>query len=463
MTKGGGAVKKGIMQHEKSITSKVPNTRALAAFVLVIVYVSFPMSVRAQGSAAQPAAVQQPVNDQLRRIEALEAALAQLQQEVTALKSLAQQTAGAQTPSAEEGLEEPFDHAFDGKPPMDPDPKNPSGDLPHAKEIDSYGSLRAVIAKDTGGHTEVQNNSSRLGLRGEKELFHRITAFGRYEVGMNLVANDRAILLIDGDAGTPIGQGSQAIFTRLGFVGVGTPIGNFSWGKQWSPYYDVAEFADQLVIFSGLASGAFGAGTDGGIAGTGRSERAMLYRDAWGPVAVGVQVQNRSLTLNDRAWADAWCASAILGKRTGFAIGAAYNKVRDGVDFPTLNESARGDQAAIFGARFSSNRFYAGSIFAATKQHEIDDLGRRFNGNGFEVALRGNFTERLWLEGAYNNLQPNSDHPGDFHLRFGASNLVYSFSEASRVFFGFRLEGSRLSDGSDARKSTFAVGMNYTF
>src|SRR5215475_11516752 len=279
------------MRHEKSMTSKASNMRTLAAFALVIVYMSFPMSVRAQESATQQTALQQRVNDQVRRIEALEAALAQLQQEVTALKSVALQTA-----SAMGELEEPFDHAFDGDPPMDPDPKSPAGDLPQAKVIDFYGSLRALIANDTGGHSEVQNNSSRLGLRGEKDLFHRFTAFGRYELGMNLVANDRAILLVDGDVGTPIGQGSQAVFTRLGFVGVGTPIGNFSWGKQWSPYYDVAEFADQLVVFSGFASGAFGAGTDGGIAGTGRAERAMQYREARGPVAVAFQVQNRSLT-----------------------------------------------------------------------------------------------------------------------------------------------------------------------
>src|SRR5262245_25412808 len=463
MTSGGGSIDEGIMRHEESLTSKVSNMRTLAAFALVIVYMSFPISVRAQESATQQTALQQRVNDQLRRIEALEAALAQLQQEVTDLKSVALQTAGAHAAGANEELEEPFDHAFDGAPPMDPDPKNPAGDLPQAKVIDFYGSLRALIANDTAGHGEVQNNSSRLGLRGEKDLFHRFTAFGRYELGMNLVANDRAILLVDGDVGTPIGQCSQAVFTRLAFAGVGTAIGNFSWGKQWSPYYDVAEFADQLVFFSGFASGAFGAGTDGGIAGTGRAERAMQYRGAWGPVAVAAQVQNRSLTVEDRAWADAWGGSLILGHRTGFAVGAAFNKVRDGVDRPTLNESAHGDQAAIFGARYSSDRFYAGAIFATTRQHEVDDLGRRFNGTGFEVALRRNLTPRLWIEGAYNNLSPNSAHPGDFRLRFGASNLVYRFSEASRLFFGFRLDGSRRSDGSDSTRSTFAAGMNYTF
>src|SRR5262245_408278 len=158
------------MRHEKSMTLKVSNMRTLAAFALVIVYVSFPIPVRAQEASTQQTALEQRVKDQLRRIETLEAALAQLQQEVTALKSVALQTA-----SAMGELEEPFDHAFDGDPPVDPDPKNPAGDLPQAKVIDFYGSLRAMIANDTVGHGEVQNNASRLGLRGEKELFHRLT------------------------------------------------------------------------------------------------------------------------------------------------------------------------------------------------------------------------------------------------------------------------------------------------
>src|SRR5262245_41492573 len=165
------------------MTSKVPHVRTLAAFAFVIVYLSSPITARAQQSAAQQAALQQQVNDQLRRIEALEATLAQLKQEVaTALK-------GLQAPGVQGELEEPFDHAFDGAPPENPDPKDPAGDLPKAQVIDMYGSLRAMIAADTAGHGEVRNNSPRIGLRGEKELFNNLTAFGRYEVGINLVAN----------------------------------------------------------------------------------------------------------------------------------------------------------------------------------------------------------------------------------------------------------------------------------
>jgi hypothetical protein len=40
---------------------------------------------------------------------------------------------------------------------------------------------------------------------------------------------------------------------------------------------------------------------------------------------------------------------------------------------------------------------------------------------------------------------------------------VYDFSIGSRLFFGFRLEDSKNSDGSARAQSTFAGGLNYTF
>jgi predicted porin len=419
-------------------------------------------AARAQAPAAQQATLQQVVDEQLRRIEALEAQLAQLRQEVNAIRALAPAPAPSPADAAHE-LKEPFVHAADGNPPTDPDSASPTADLPRALNIDSYGSLRAMALWDVRGHAEVSNNSSRIGIRGEKPLVGPFLAFGRYETGINLVANDRAILLTGGDPGTPIGQGSQAIFSRLGFVGVKTPVGDFSWGKQWAPYYDIAEFSDQLVVFSGLASGAFGAGTDGGLAGTGRAERALLYRETWGPFAVGLQVQNRTLTANDRHWADTFSGSLIYGKRYGFAAGAAYNEVRDGVPNPTPNETQLGDKAAIFGARYRGPQFYVGGIFSILTRHEVDDLGRRFDGNGFELAARRNLFARLWLEGAFNDLSPNSDHPGDYRVRFGAANVVYDWSVGSRLFVGFKLEDSRNSDGTPLTRSTFAAGLNYTF
>jgi len=153
----------------------------------------------------------------------------------------------------------------------------------------------------------------------------------------------------------------------------------------------------------------------------------------------------------------------IVGRKNGFAVGAAYNEVRDGVPTPTVNEPQLGDKATIFGIRFRGERFYAGSTYAILKQHEVDDLGRRFDGRGFELAVRQHVAERVWIEGVFNDLSPDADHPGDYRIRFGAANVVYDFGVASRVFAGFKVEGSRKSDRSDLASSTFAAGLNYTF
>ncbi len=438
--------------------------KTLSYVALVLACTMWPILARAQAAPdAQQETLVRLVNDQLKRIEALEARLADLQQQVTVLGAPQAGVVEPQTAVPEEPDEQlPFEHAVGGAPPMDVDPEGPAGDLPRARPIDAYGSMRVATVWDTDGHRDIRNNGTRLGLRGQKEFIGSLTAFARLEAGVNMVANDRAIIT-SGDPGTPIGQGSQAISSRLGLVGLETPIGNFSWGKQWSPYYDVAEFTDQFVVFSGFANGAFGAGTDGGISGTGRAERAVQYRAARGAFSGGVQVQSRSSSSNDRSFADAWGVSTVVELGLGFGVGAAYNQVRDGVAMPTPNEAQLGDEASLFAVRYRADRLYAAGSYSVLKRHEVDDLGRRFNGNGFELAVRFDLTDRVWLEGGYNDLQPDSDHPGDYLVRLGVGNVVYRFGDASRVFFGGKIEGSTRSDGSDLAEHAIAFGLNYTF
>jgi outer membrane protein N len=432
--------------------------KTLASVAVVIVL--GPAVALAQQPPAQPDALIRLANEQLRRIEALEVRVSALQEEVKALRAQPG-TPPAPVPVAIDD-NVLVDHALGGEQPDDPQMEGPASDLPSAIDLDAYGSLRALVALDSEGQREVRNNGSRVGVRGEKMLIEGVQAFARAELGINMVANDRAILS-GGDPGAPIGQGSQAVSSRLGFVGVDTDFGSFAWGKQWSAYYDVAEFADQFQIWSGSANGAFAAGTDGGIAGTGRAERAIQYREARGPFSVAVQMQSRTGSPNDRAWADAWGASTVIGQADGLSVGAAYNEVRDGIESPGPNDSQLGDKAGIFGVRYRHTRWYAAVTYSLTEKHEIDDLGRRFDGRGLELALRVPLHDRFWVEGGYNDLQTRRDHPGDFRIRFGVANAVYVFGPASRVFAGLKFEGSRNSDGSSRGNSAFGAGLNFTF
>lgn len=442
--------------------------RTLLPVALVIASLLYPAVSAAQGTAEaqQQAALARLVSEQMKRIEALEARLAEVQQEMRALG--AQARGGAQlavpaTPEPEiEDRDVVFEHAVGGGAPEETTDQGPSADLPRAAPIDAYGSLRVATAWDFDGNHEIRNNSSRIGLRGEKPIFDWLTGFARLELGVNLVANDR-VIITGGDPGVPIGQGSQAVFSRLGFVGLGTPVGTFAWGKQWSPYYDVAEFTDQGPLFSGAASGAFAAGTDGGIAGTGRAERALQYRGGAGRFSGAIQTQSRATSQNDRAFADAWGLSGAVDAGRGFGFAAAYNEVRDGVAMPGPNESQLGDKAAVFGVRYRGAQWYAGTIYAITKQHEVDDLGRRFDGNGFELWVRRSFDNRVSLDAGYNEVRPDSDHPGEFRVRFGVTNFIYNFNTASRIFFSFKVEGSRRADGSNLASHAIGTGFNYTF
>ena len=178
------------------------------------------------------------VKSQLRRIDALEARLAALQQEVAQLRQqpMAPAAGPAEPPAVvhAQAKSELVDHAVAGEAPGEAIAGRPAGRPATRQDLDSYGSLRAAAAIDSDGNREIRNNSSRLGLRGTKRLTDGIQAFGRIEVGVNMVATDR-VILSGGDPGAPIGQGSQAVFSRLGYVGLDTGIGSFAWGKQWSP------------------------------------------------------------------------------------------------------------------------------------------------------------------------------------------------------------------------------------
>lgn len=435
------------------------------ALWMVLVVSLFPTAARAQQpSVATTDPLQRLVADQDRRLKALEAQVAALQatlQQLRGQAGLAPVDLPAVAPQATD--EAPaVAHAVSGESTAQDDPHAPEADLPVARPIQAYGSLRLASVINTDGVGDIRNNSSRVGLRGEKALGAGVTAFARLEVGVNLVANDRTILET-GDPGTPIGQGSQAFSSRLGFIGLATRAGSVSWGKQWSPYYDVAEFTDQFQLFGGSASGAFAAGTDGGLAGTGRAERAVQYRKRFGLVSVGAQVQNRATSRNDQTWLDTWGTAVVVGEGEGFAAGATYNQVRDGVANPNPNQTQLGDEAALFGVRYRSGGWYGAVTFSILTQHEVDDLGRRFDGHGLELAFVRDITDRVSLEVGFNDLQPDSDHPGQYRVRFGLSNVVYQFGGASRVFAGVKIDGGRNSDGTPRPRAVFAGGLRYNF
>ena len=287
-----------------------------------------------------------------------------------------------------------------------PDDRTP----PDADELDFYGSFRVRFAASEDS-TEIADRFSRTGvskgIRWGSQW--RFRGFGRIEFGFNMV-NNNPVFVTGGDPGFSVGQGGQAIGTRLGYVGLDTPFGTVSFGKQWGVYSDVSGFTDQFATYGGDASGTYNAGTDGGISGTGRAETAMQYRNKFGPVAIGLQAQFRSRTDAARRFADSVGASVVTDVLPHFNGGVAINYVRDGVDQPEPNQPKRGDTAAVVGARYLRQPLTLAITYNRSENHEVDDLGRYFDASGTEFYAQYDFTQRWYSLGRVQPLAPARRH-----------------------------------------------------
>ncbi len=326
----------------------------------------------------------------------------------------------------------------------------------------AYGSLRGRGFVDGYGASTFDDSTSRLGLRGQVDVSKTYQFFGRVEVGTNLVG-DLTKFLIGGDPGAQEGSEEVAIPLRLLFVGFEGPQGRVSFGKQWSTYYDVAVFTDQAAFFGGNASGAYAAGTDGGISGTGRADRALQYRFAISQFKFGVQAQVRDITTNNQRFADAWGLSTNYQFKEGVTLGLAFNQVRDGVEDPAPEQSKLGDQAFIVGARWRDKTNYYAFNYTAFRNHEKDDLDRYYSGQGLEIFADHMLTERIGIGGTYNYQEPDGDHPGRYKLEFLSVGGAYRLGSAWRFYLIYKFENSRASDGTPLGRNTLGAAVFYNF
>lgn len=331
-----------------------------------------------------------------------------------------------------------------------------------ADHVTIYGSLRFRGGLNGGGEFEINDKASRIGLRGEVPMGGDFFAFARVEMGLNIVKSPGQ-LVFSGDPGFSLGEDQDAVTTRLGILGVRTPYGSISWGKQWSPYYDIGGQTDRFYIFGGEAQGTFNL-ADGDPSGTGRAGSSVQYRVTVGSGAFAAQVQNRSVSDNDQTFADTYGGSVVVESEAGFAAGAAYNKVRDGVANPSPNtrEVKDGDEAAILGAWYERGPVALAATVSLFDDHEIDDLGRFFGGVGVELFGQVDVNDHVRLLGGFNHLQPEDVHPGDYRLTYALAGVAYRYPHGV-AFFETKVEDSRRSDGVRNRRNIYGIGLRFDF
>ncbi len=105
-----------------------------------------------------------------------------------------------------------------------------------------YGRMRAgVVCTDNGTDTDcaLENRSSRFGIKVNQEISDGLTAFGKYEFGVDL------------DEGA-LNNGTQT--NRLAYVGLKGGFGEVSIGARWSPMYSyVMSPVDPFQLLGGTS------------------------------------------------------------------------------------------------------------------------------------------------------------------------------------------------------------------
>ena len=316
-------------------------------------------------------------------------------------------------------------------------------------EIRPYGSFRGHIAV-YNSELELQQNASRVGF--ELSVSKRnLRYFAGSELSLNMFKAD---VVFNVDASVQGGfvdvesdQVNQIFGTRLGYLGVEFDrAGTITIGKQWSVYYDVTSYTDKFNVFGGQASATYVANTDGGTTGTGRADQSITYRNQFGPLTVGAQLQIR--TAFNNSILDGYGLSGQLKVVEGLKVGAAYNRT---IFNDTLRANAIGlndnPEYWTLGLSYVKNRWNIGVVFANQSNGDlrripIEDelLAVIFEAQGVEAYAKYAFNQ-ISVIGGYNRYSPKvTDLPLNerFQTEYFVIGLEYHPVQQAYFYSEFR-------------------------
>jgi outer membrane protein N len=352
--------------------------------------------------------------------------------------------------------------------------ETPEEAIAQPDELRLYGSLR-IRYRDTNAGSFWGDGGSRFGLSGRWQFNPETWLIGRGEAGFNLL--DTADLLFNRGDRPPGTKFGDEVFLRLLYLGIETPEINVTAGKNWSTYYRVSSFTDRFQGTGASASGTYNAGTDGGYTGTGRADKVLQTRGVFvnlmptsilKPLNLNFQVQHgRPIPQTDGfSYQTTFGISSVLETDQGMAVGVAYNHANiDSADLPALGAiGIDGDAtAAIIGARWYGDAWYAGAVVSRLKNHETTGQNMYFDGTGWEVYAQYNLFKKWWAVGGWNRLEPDSGETqaGDFNIDYSVIGLRYSFQGFRQMIFAnARLENSTTQNGLEVG-NVYTIGVRW--
>ena len=335
-----------------------------------------------------------------------------------------------------------------------------------------YGSVRFRYT-EANLENDWSDGGSRVGANGEFQFRPQFWLLGRAEVGFNVFdALDKLL-----SSSNRLDDKDKKASPRLVYAGLQTKSTTLTYGKNWSSYYRVSSITDRFESFGGDASGTYNALTDGGDTGTGRANNVLQGRfsikgmpEKWKlkPFKLSLQVQNGEdiPQVDGATYKQAFGISTILESTGEKLIGIAYNHaIIDEADLPALRtQGMDGDSSAlIIGTRRFGDKYYAGMTISRLKNQETTNAGNYFDGWGWEYFGSYNFSNRWWVVGGWNVLEPDSNQPlaGDYRLRYGVLGLRYTFDKFRKMVYSeIRLDDSLSADGTRPG-NTYTLGVRW--
>lgn len=344
---------------------------------------------------------------------------------------------------------------------VDADSSNSSGIIATLKDtLTPYGSLRVRVVS-TSGASEIQNGSSRIGLRIRREVSPSFAIIGRAEVQVNLV-DDPTILTLGDSTGSELvtEENARTFSTRLGWLGFDMGrAGRLTLGKQWSAYYDVAGWTDQYYVFGATSVGVFTGGTDGGAFGTGRAEQALVWRNDFGRWTVGLQFQVKGESSQNAQSIGASLRARVTDWLTlGIAFNAAGLSDVEGVDDVVLFSDD--PRSIVVGLQIDKGRLKLAATYADQRQNELGNIGddlALFDSTGFELYARYGLDDRFGLIGGGNWRDSDDDAlnaSADIEHYF--LGFDWHFHEKSFAYIQGRIAEKRNTDA-------LVAGLRYNF
>ena len=372
----------------------------------------------------------------------------------------------------------------------------------NAVEIGGWMDARII---NTQGATEVVNGSSRINFGFTRDMGDDWKTFAKLEWGVNPFGNSDIVYSSESNFES---QSSDFLNNRLGYAGLAhDKYGSLSIGKQWGVWYDVVYNTNLVNTWDGNASGTYTYNkADGAVNGTGRGDNTVQYRNAFGDVSFGLQVQLKqdSFDLTESTEGGDFFPFPTADKNfmTGSSVAATnetiatieYNNTVGGsityaatemltltagfnlgeFDGALVSGEGISETDYIYGAGltwggFEQPGFYAAININKNEFHDTDNMGRLMHDAvGLESLFSYKFDNGLKPIFAYNYLKAGDAYEafyndGEFKRQFIVAGLHFVWDEQTMLYIEARKDMSEFNAGNKTPDESdgVAIGIRY--